>query len=146
MKKWANVRDSFNKCEKRYKASLTSGSGRQPTSRYVYGQQLQFLKKTTEGRPTEDTMSVGNEDPSEADGDDDLRTKESDDFKIPIKNVKKRKLDAIELELIKIFQKQPDRHMSFFKAVLHKKKLFSTGNCVVLSIPINVWQSGRMSY
>ncbi|KAG8239203.1 hypothetical protein J437_LFUL018793 [Ladona fulva] len=93
IKKWTNVRDSFNKCKKRYKASLELGCGRQPTSRYVYGQQLQFLKKTTEGRPTEDTMSVDNKEPSKADGDDDLLTKESDDFKRPIKNVKKYKCE-----------------------------------------------------
>ncbi|KAG8232382.1 hypothetical protein J437_LFUL012524 [Ladona fulva] len=110
MKKWTNVLDSYNKCEK-YKASLKSGCGRQPTSRYVYGQQLQYLKKTC---PTEDTMSIGNEDPSEADGDDDLHTKESDELEKPIKNVNKCKLDPVELELIKIFQKLPDRHMSYF--------------------------------
>lgn len=52
MKKWPNIRDSFQKCEKQQKLLKKSGSGKSTSKTYIYGTQLQFLKKTFQKRST----------------------------------------------------------------------------------------------
>lgn len=57
MKKWGNIRDSFQKSEKQQKALKRSGSGKVTLKNYIYGPQLQFLKKTFQERPTDEFVA-----------------------------------------------------------------------------------------
>lgn len=56
MKKWTNLRDAFQRSERNNKSTLKSGNARQPLKTYIYGKQMLFLKKTFEGRPTNDSF------------------------------------------------------------------------------------------
>lgn len=135
MKKWANVRDSFQRSERQYKTSLKSGSPRQPPKTYIYGEQLRFLKKTTEPRPTHDSLSAEQDKPSrpsdDVTGDNSnsslIYTNNSTDglntlgatFRkpTPVSQRKKRQADTVELELLSAIKQTPDRHMSFFRGI-----------------------------
>ncbi|KAJ8943581.1 hypothetical protein NQ314_009706 [Rhamnusium bicolor] len=53
---WTNLRDSFVKSNMKIKATKNSGSAAKKIKKYVYSDQLQFLKKLYEARPTEDSF------------------------------------------------------------------------------------------
>lgn len=116
---------------------MKSGSARQPPKTYIYGEQLRFLKKTTESRPTNDSLSAECDKPSRASDDvtsefvpDDSNSSVVDkstdspnglgaNFKKPaqVDKRKKRKVDTVELELLTAIKKTPDRHTSFFRGI-----------------------------
>lgn len=151
MKKWANVRDSFQRSERKYKTSLqSSGSARQPPKTYIYGKQLQFLKKTTEGRPTDDSFSDDARAPqppkhSENDGDETnpnegLNKETAEEvltFKKPNQIIKKkRKPDPVELELISVIKQKPDRHSSFFNGIIPSLETFDDDEIVEFQLKV----------
>ena len=59
IKRWTNLRDAFAKSNKKIKESKTSGSGRKIPKKYVFNDQLQFLKKLYEERVTVDSFDDG---------------------------------------------------------------------------------------
>ncbi|XP_014278399.1 uncharacterized protein [Halyomorpha halys] len=136
MKRWTNIRDSFQRSERKNRISLqTSGSGRQQPKTYIYSKQLQFLKRTSEGGATEDTSDDdrGTQSPSNCENDGDgsnldegLDTEEPEvmAFKKPRRMREKRKLDPVELELISTLNRKPDRHTSFFNGIIPSLETF----------------------
>lgn len=125
MKKWVNVRDAFQKSCKKQKLNAKSGSGAPSTSTYIYDAQLQFLRKLCEERPTGDSLNIEHpqqsgetplntiEGTAEDTGD---STQNNERFKKP-KSLK-RKIDHVEIEMMKILKEKPDRHLSFFQAII----------------------------
>ncbi|GBM24953.1 hypothetical protein AVEN_23478-1 [Araneus ventricosus] len=45
MKRWKNLRDAFSKAEKKTKEDKTSGSQASKKRKYIFNDELQFLKK-----------------------------------------------------------------------------------------------------
>lgn len=148
MKKWTNVRDCFQRSERNHKAAMKSGSARQPTKTYIYNDQLQFLKKTTQARATDDSFSESVIDPQPNDMtaslDDDEgsatqvspRSNQSTNdevrsFRTPVHTAKKkRKVDPIELELLSALQENPNRHTSFFNGIIPTLNTFDDDEIV----------------
>lgn len=79
MKKFTNVRDSFDNVKRSANVNIR-----------LWAATSISKNETTEGRRTEDTMQVDNEKPLDAGGNNGTRTKENDDFKKPVKIMKKQ--------------------------------------------------------
>ncbi|KAJ8883840.1 hypothetical protein PR048_015695 [Dryococelus australis] len=52
IKKWKNIKEQWMKCAKKIKEPDKSGSGVKTTKKYIYNEQLSFLKKTINMRDT----------------------------------------------------------------------------------------------
>ena len=58
MKKWSNVRDSWMKMNRKHKEGQKSGSGANKTRKYIYHDQLVFLKKICEHRASDSSLDA----------------------------------------------------------------------------------------
>lgn len=57
MKRWTNIKDSFLKWMKKYKEISRSGAAASRMKKYVYHDQLLFLKKVAVPNETEDSLN-----------------------------------------------------------------------------------------
>ena len=123
-KKWTNVRDSFVKSNKRLKELRTCGVASFKPKKYVYTNQLQFLSKLieerpTEERPTEDSLSESTC-TDEGEITSDICAAQFKELEKQLKS-RKRRHDEFELKLIKALEtseSQPNRHISFFNGII----------------------------
>ena len=123
-KKWTNVRDSFVKSNKRLKELRTCGVASFKPKKYVYTNQLQFLSKLieerpTEERPTEDSLSESTC-TDEGETTSDICAAQFKELEKQLKS-RKRRHDEFELKLIKALEtseSQPNRHISFFNGII----------------------------
>lgn len=125
LKRWKNLRDAFVKAENKSKESKASGSKATKKRKYIFHEELQFLKKVYTERETADSYNVDNE---EDKTDNHLEvpsvSKEMDKTtvsKCPPKTRKHKKLDEIDLMILKTLdkpQEQPTSQMSFFQSLM----------------------------
>lgn len=153
MKKWGNIRDSFQRSERNFKKSMKSGSATQPNKCYIYGDQLKFLKKTVQPHDTDDSFGASEkcaqiqEVPSESNNEngqvsliDSNRAEgvvsDSTPFKKPKEQKSnKRKADPVELELLSII-KRNDRHTSFFAGIIPSLETFDDDDVVEFQLKV----------
>lgn len=114
--------DAFNKSTKKEKSLIKSGAGASAMKKYVYAEQLKFLSKVFCPRSTEDSLSINldNEDTEPTVSENDNRN-ESGQFKIPPRKQlgsRKRKIDEVEMRMLKALEEPEDRHISFFKGIV----------------------------
>lgn len=62
MKRWKHLRDAFIRSQKNYKQSKASGSQAAKKKRYIFNDELQFLRKIYEERETKESYNNGDED------------------------------------------------------------------------------------
>ncbi|CAH1378464.1 unnamed protein product, partial [Tenebrio molitor] len=118
IKKWANVRDAFMKSCKKQKAVKRSGAEAIKIKKYVYNDQLQFLKRvvaprdgTDEAHPeTTKTSTEGSKAGAST-------------LKPPPQQPRSRRRrnpDPVELKLLKVLEEgnTPNRHLSFFQGII----------------------------
>jgi len=133
------VRDSYRKSLKKTKTAKKSGSGVSKVKAYVYSSQLQFLDKIFQEKNTEDTLSQNIDDYGDEDfvveigeepveqvlstSSDGAAEKPKSPFTEPI--TKKRKMNPVELEMISAQREPLNRHISFFKGLLHSLEDFN---------------------
>lgn len=149
MKRWVNIRDAFNKSTKKEKSLNKSGAGASVINKYVYAEQLKFLSKVFCPRSTEDSLSInsGNEDTEPTVSENDNRN-ESGQFKIPPRKQlgsRKRKMDEVDMRMLKALEEPEDRHISFFKGIVPTLHLFTEDETVnfqmgVLQLLTNIKQ------
>lgn len=152
MKKRGNIRDSFQKSEKQQKALKKSGSRKVTPRTYIYGPQLQFLKKTFQERMTDDSLSYDSQQQIEStnisqqeDSLEDTHStlendkRQGDNFNFKTPKYGKRKTDPIELELMSVIKEKPDRHLSFFRGIIPSLNSFSEDE--ILEFQMNVLQT-----
>ncbi|XP_047098859.1 uncharacterized protein LOC124712850 [Schistocerca piceifrons] len=148
MRKWTNVRDSFHKSERKNTSSFKSRFGKQTTSTYIYGQELQFLKKASSGCPTEVSKPVVNEDSNcitDSCSEEDSELKET----VP-KNKGTHKQDTVEQRMADVSKQHSDRHISFFRGIIPSLETFDDDEIVefqlnVLQIIANIKKRKRTS-
>ncbi|XP_050311307.1 uncharacterized protein LOC126746927 [Anthonomus grandis grandis] len=56
IKKWGNIRDAYIKSRKKQAAVSKSGAGVSNVKKYIYNDQLQFMNKIYQERPTSDSI------------------------------------------------------------------------------------------
>lgn len=136
IRRWTNVRDAFAKFCKKEKENKKSGSGAFKHKKYVYNDQLLFLKKLYIKRDVVENFENDNNDTlnSNIDIDTDInKQSETLDDEVstqatPTRRAgqdlgsrsKKRKPDEIEMKMLKALENDvnPNRHLSFFRGVL----------------------------
>ncbi|CAI6371352.1 unnamed protein product [Macrosiphum euphorbiae] len=149
VKRWVNIRDAFNKSTKKEKSLNKSGAGASVIKKYVYAEQLKFLSKVFCPRSTEDSLSInsGNEDTEPTVSENDNRN-ESGQFKIPPRKQlgsRKRKMDEVDMRMLKALEEPEDRHISFFKGIVPTLHTFTEDETVnfqmgVLQLLTNIKQ------
>ncbi|XP_072395223.1 uncharacterized protein [Diabrotica undecimpunctata] len=140
MKKWGNIRDTFQKSCKKIKIVTRSGAGAVTHKKYIYNEQLQFLKKVFEERQTENSLTnTGLSEVSKATTSDTSFTdsnicKENTTANVTTPHAykfsktptgKKRKADPVELQMIEALKEKHDRHMSFFAGIIPSLQSFN---------------------
>ncbi|CAH1953516.1 unnamed protein product [Acanthoscelides obtectus] len=129
VKRWVNIRDAFNKFLKKEKSFKKSGSGASTLSKYIYAEQLKFLTKIFTHRSTEDSLSAN---PVQATSDADVSETDTENNNTQLKSPprkqlgsRKRKIDDVELRMIKALEQPEDRHISFFKGIVPSLHTFT---------------------
>ncbi|KAJ8944311.1 hypothetical protein NQ314_009502 [Rhamnusium bicolor] len=117
--RWTNLRDSFVKSNMKIKATKNSGSAAKKIKKFVYSDQLQFLKELYEVRQTEDRFqsesAAGLEEGTETQSSTENIENASQPFDTPptqlspksvrrTKNKKHKKLDEFKLKMLKILE------------------------------------------
>jgi len=156
IKRWTNVRDAFAKFCKKEKENKKSGSGAFKHKKYVYNDQLMFLKKKYIERDVVEKSKKISRDTArlnfdiDTDIDEQTKTLDNEDSiqATPIiragqklgSRSKKRKPDEIEMRLLKALEADdtPNRHLSFFHGVLPALDKFDENE--VLKFQIGVLQ------
>lgn len=154
IKKWRNVRDRWMKQIRKEKDSKKSGAGANKIKKYIFNDQLQFLKKVVHQNATSSSINV-------PEGDNIVSpTEEIDDTEILIPaqskkpNVtRKRKTnqDEFELKMMKIIenpQDEDDSYMGFFRSMIPTLKTLTSDQFVdfqigVLGVLKNVKAQGK---
>ncbi|CAH1964186.1 unnamed protein product [Acanthoscelides obtectus] len=120
MKKWTNVRDTFKKSMKKQKSASRSGAGATTIKAYIYNDHLKFLNKILTDRKTENSLKSNTSQSDKSDEEEEtLETNMPEDNALNNKVAKtgppkKRKMDSVELEMMKALKETPDRHLCFF--------------------------------
>lgn len=153
MKKWSNIRDSFQRSERNFKKSMKSGSAKQPKKTYIYGEQLKFLKKTVTPHDTDDSFpdsgkcaqeqevsgNSDNENGQVSNNSSDIAesvASGSASFKKPEQQKRnKRKADPVELELLSVIKKK-DRHTSFFAGITPSLNTFDDDDVIEFQLKV----------
>lgn len=128
MKRWKNLRDSFIKAEKKRKASKASGSEALKQRKYIFNEELQFLRKICLERETEENFNDETNDVQEANGPpktpevttEEVAAEEGASKKKGHKRQHK-KLDEIDIKILEALQKEPEKETDkskFFKSLL----------------------------
>ncbi|KAL4123453.1 hypothetical protein QTP88_015631 [Uroleucon formosanum] len=61
LNKWSNIRDNWVRPYKQFKRNERSGSGANKSKKYIYHEQLRFLEKVVDKRPTISSLSKEND-------------------------------------------------------------------------------------
>lgn len=134
VKRWVNIWDAFNKSTKKEKLLNKFGAGASIIKKYVYAEQLKFLSKVFCPRSTVDSLSInsGNEDTEPTVSENDNRN-ESEQFKIPPRKQRgsrKRKMDEVDMRILKALEEAEYRHISFFKRIVPTLHTFTEDETV----------------
>lgn len=141
IKKWKNIKDCWLKNNRKVATETKSGSGAKKTQKYIYDDQLQFLKKNlpientsstlTSSATTEQTTTTTN-----------TIASTSDAFATPTTPVssqasaKKKKKDDADKVLIELLSQREDRHLSFFRGILPSLQNFNEAKTRQLQIAV----------
>ncbi|XP_068200905.1 uncharacterized protein [Palaemon carinicauda] len=138
VKKWRNVKDSWQKAQKKLLEQKSSGSGSKTLKKYVYDEKLHFLKKnglsrkSKEGYTLEETKNI---ELDIAEIRSDKSVKESCS-KCASKGNEKRKFDDIEEHAIKPIQTEENRHLSFFKGIVPSLEKFEEEEVIEFQVGV----------
>ena len=130
MKKWANMRDSWMKYAKKVK-ECKSGSAAKNIKKYVFYEQMKFLKKVADHRQTKSNLNADTSNDSASNENTvDLTTRE-----IPKKNIKKpteiTEVDKKFMRFLDTTEKEDkSRIMNFFKGIAPIVDLFSDDDII----------------
>ncbi|XP_054270360.1 uncharacterized protein LOC128991474 [Macrosteles quadrilineatus] len=147
-KKWANIRDAFQRSERNLKKSIKSGNTK-PNRSYIYGDQLNFLKKVLPQYTDDSFSDIGKYAQTEMSGDleneDDEVSSSSnteDNFasgsalrKPEKQKSKKMKVDPVVLELLGLMRRN-DRHSSFFAGIIPSLETFDDDDVVEFQLRV----------
>ncbi|KRT82969.1 Myb/SANT-like transcription factor, partial [Oryctes borbonicus] len=133
IKRWTNIKDSFLRWLKKYNDTIRSGAAANMRLRkYVYHDQLLFLKRVAAPNDTEDSLDdtvTVNEKKETSDNDtSDGRRHKTNDLEIQSRPKRKdKRTTTFEERMIKTFEATPtpapsqqtqDRHMAFFAGII----------------------------
>lgn len=131
MKRWKHLRDAFIKSQKNYKQSKASGSQAAKKKRYIFNDELQFLRKIYEERETEESYNSGDENNNveelSAPTVPPAVTTVEGTTEAVVSNVKQRtrqhkKMDEVDLKILQALQKkEPEKQndkLSFLESLL----------------------------
>ncbi|XP_049799554.1 uncharacterized protein LOC126234856 [Schistocerca nitens] len=128
IRRWTNLRDSFVKSNIKIQAAKKSGSAAKKMKKYVYSDQLQFLKKLYDARETEDSFQSERTARLEEDIETQGSVENTENVSGPFDtaptqqtsksechtNRKHRKPDAIEMKILRALEEdKPCSKMSF---------------------------------
>jgi len=154
LNKWSNIRDNWVRSYKQFKRNERSGSGANKSKKYIYHEQLRFLEKVVDKRPTISSLSkendiseeendrsiidefcdaVENENTAEETVSIKFNSKSSMSSKTTLPKAKKKKTDDFEDRILNIIETQEtpreqnviNPHMSFFESILPSIKHFN---------------------
>lgn len=116
--RWKSIRDAYVRNSKKLKDESKSGSGAVKTHRYVFADQLSFLRKVGENRETTDTLDP-NHVPDDGTGDENQNLSKAQPKTSA--EPKKRKRNLLEEKLIKFMdgsEEKEDDDKDFFMSML----------------------------
>lgn len=131
IKKWRNVKDRWMKHVRKDKDSKKSGAGASKIKKYVYHDQLQFLKKIAHQRDTESSINVpegNNPSPTEGVIDDSGTPTPAQTKNARETRKRKRNEDEFELKMMKVLEKPYDEeetYFGFFRSMVPTLKTFT---------------------
>ncbi|XP_074041481.1 uncharacterized protein [Leptinotarsa decemlineata] len=155
LKKWRNVRDRWMKHIRQDKDSKKSGAGASKIKKYVYHDQLQFLKKIAHQHDTESSINVpeGNNtaSPTEDIIDNPGTRIPAQPTKSQVTRKRKRNEDEFEPKMMKILENPHDEegtYFGFFRSMIPTLKTFTNDQFVefqlgVLGVLKNVKAQGQ---
>ncbi|XP_046673246.1 uncharacterized protein LOC124362627 [Homalodisca vitripennis] len=155
LKKWRNIRDRWMKHIRQDKDSKRSGAGASKIKKYIYHDQLQFLKKIAHQHDTESSINVpeGNNSvsPTEDIIDNTGTRIPAQPNKPKVTRKRKRNEDEFELKMMKILEQPYDEeetYFGFFRSMVPTLKTFTTDQFVefqlgVLGVLKNVKAQGQ---
>ncbi|XP_054275338.1 uncharacterized protein LOC128996970 [Macrosteles quadrilineatus] len=161
MKRWKHLRDAFAKSEKKDKESKKSGSQASKKRKYIFNDELQFLRKIYQDRNTDE--SYNNEDGENKD-DDDISLEEQEDsvqsvtskvtpvvstsatgiketMQVKTPRRQHKKMDEVDLKIIKAIEKseqeeKKDSKLSFFESLLPHLNKFNDNEWLQCQVEI----------
>ncbi|KAL4103930.1 hypothetical protein QTP88_019247 [Uroleucon formosanum] len=154
LNKWSNIRDNWVRSYKQFKRNERSGSGANKFKIYIYHEQLRFLEKVVDKRPTISSLSKENDISEEENGRsiidkfcDAIENENTAEETVSIKfnskspmsskttlpKTKNKKTDDFEDRILNIIETQEtpreqnviNPHMSFFESILPSIKHFN---------------------
>jgi len=130
LKRWTNLRDSFSKYCKKDKDCKRSGSGAIKMKKYVYFDQLQFLRKLYVERPTSNSLEPEPRNDPENEEEDDIEPQLQASSNVsdisrektsnPQKSRKNKNTNDIDLRIIQLLEEkeQPCNKLAFLQSLL----------------------------
>lgn len=155
LKKWRNVRDRWMKHIRQDKESKKSGAGASKIKKYIYHDQLQFLKKIAHHHDTESSINVpkGNNPVSRTEEiiDDPGTCIPAQQNKPKVTRKRKRNEDEFELKMMKVLENpynEEETYFGFFRSMVPTLKTFTSDQFVefqlgVLGVLKNVKAQGQ---
>lgn len=112
IKKWTNIRDNWMKWNKKQSEQKKSGCRGKTVRKYIYHDQMKFLKKVAVHGQT--VSSVSEEETTN------ISEQSRMELQSFVEKKRKRTPDEVDLRLRKVrdCEKEPNRHLSFFKGIL----------------------------
>lgn len=140
LKRWKNLRDSFAKSEKKMKECKASGSKATKKRKYIFTNEMQFLKKVYTGR--EVTDSHDNEECVIEDGKDNDKDKidppAASEKRAPTTR-KHKKMDEVDIKIIQALntpKEKSNSSMLFFESLLPMIENFNRDEHIQLQIGV----------
>lgn len=128
LKRWKHLRDAFVKSQKKCKASKASGSQASKVKKYIFNDELQFLRKIYEERETEESYNNEERNIEELSGppsSPEVTTVEGKaEAVVPkAKGLKRqhKKMDDVDLKILEALKKDSEKEndkLTFFKSLL----------------------------
>lgn len=143
LKRWKNLRDSFAKAEKKMKDGKASGSQATKKRKYIFSNELQFLKKIYTGREVTESHSPEVEEEGATEEVSTEKRPKTPEVTINEKSKtrKHKKMDDVDLKIIKALEstkETPDSNMSFFQSLMPHIANFN--NSEILQFQMGVLQ------
>lgn len=143
LKRWKNLRDSFAKAEKKMKDGKASGSQATKKRKYIFSNELQFLKKIYTGREVTESHSPEVEEEGATEEESTEKRPNTPEVTINEKSKtrKHKKMDEVDLKIIKALEstkETPDSNMSFFQSLMPHIANFN--NSEILQFKMGVLQ------
>lgn len=135
LKRWKNLRDSFAKAEKKMKESKASGSKGTQKKKYIFNEELQFLKKIYCEREATESYNIENKEEDEIsvvntshDADKTVTSNTTQRSEPSQRTRKHQKMDEVDIKILKTLdtpQQQPNSKMPFFHSLLPHVEKFT---------------------